>query len=268
VGLMINFILKFGKINTEIGRLLRYRFLPGKHAYDTVIGKLLKRILEYHNSGKYQKRDRELGRMFMLIKHLRSIENYDDSLLKCFRKEIKRADTTDGFYGTRFEINIAASLIQKDILFKKQESPDFIVYYNSSEIGIECGSTRIRKEVDNPDLYYKIGSTINSKTRKPYSDSSTSLFIDMTNLIHSILKAEGRPNFDKIREKVKSSINNNDFGSVILFTYLYMDSKSRFESNYIRVNNSDINKELNHFLNIYYNKGEHNVRDFDIPWEG
>jgi hypothetical protein len=71
VGLMINFILKFGKINTEIGRLLRYRFLLGKHAYDTVIGKLLKRILEYHNSGKYQKRDRELGRMFMLIKHLR-----------------------------------------------------------------------------------------------------------------------------------------------------------------------------------------------------
>lgn len=268
VFMLINFILKFGKVNTEIGRLLRYRFLPDKHAYDTVVGKILKKILEYHNSGEYQKRDRELGRMFMLIKHLKSIENYDNSLLKYFRRELKRADTTDQFYGIRFEVNIAASLIQKDISFKKQDPLDFIIYYNSNKIGVECGSTRIRKKVDNPDLYYKIGSTINSKISKPYSDSSTSLFIDMTNLIHSILKAEGKPDFDKIREKVKSNISNKDFGSVILFTYLYIYSKSRFESNYIRVDNSNIDNELNDLLNIHYSKGDHNVTDFDIPWEG
>lgn len=265
---MINFILTFNKVNTEIGRLLRYRFLPDKHAYDTVVGKIFKNILEYHNSGEYQKRDRELGRMFMLLKHLESIENYDNSLLKYFRKELKRADTTDGFYGIRFEVNIAASLIQKEISFKKQESPDFIINYNSKDIGIECGSTRIRKEVDDPDLYYKIRSTINSKTNKLYSNSRTSLFIDMTNLIHTILNIEGKPDFDKAREKVKNNIANNDFGSVILFTYLFRYSKSRFESNYIRVDNSNIDNDLNDFLNLHFSKGTHKVTDFDVPWEG
>jgi len=120
---VLNFISLFSALNIELCNLLGYRFTPNNHSMETVVGKNMQNILILHNSGDYKKRDLELCRMSMLVKHLKEINERDTQLFQLFKKELRRTDTSDGFFGTRFEINIAASLIRKDVPFKKQESP-------------------------------------------------------------------------------------------------------------------------------------------------
>lgn len=265
---MFNFIIPFGCLNIELCTLLGYRFIPKNHAMKTVVGKIMQNILLLHNSGDYQRRNLEFCRMSMLVKHLKEINKHDKHLFQYFRKELRKADTTDGFFGTRFEINIAASLIRKKVSFKKQESPDFIVYYDVDEIGIECGSVRIRKKSNHSDLFYKIGSAIRSKGSKHYSLTSNALFIDITNILFNINNLGEKPDTRKAVEVSEKCLEKVNFGSVVLFNYLLNEKKNRYESTYLRIDSPNIEEKLKIFLDQNYPKAGYTVDQFIIPHEG
>lgn len=71
---MINFMLQFGGLVSEINRLLNFRFLPGSISNATPIGHSLIEILESQNRGEYQYRDFQLARLSIFVKNLKEIE--------------------------------------------------------------------------------------------------------------------------------------------------------------------------------------------------
>ena len=84
----------------------------------------------------------------MLVKHLSEIKQYDKSLFSQFRTKIKKTKDINLFFGIRFEINVAATLIKHNIQFKKTEAPDFSITFLSGREAIECTSARLSKEKD------------------------------------------------------------------------------------------------------------------------
>jgi len=204
---MIDFMISYGSLVIELNKLLGIRFINGNVSSKSPIGQSLRRIIEYHNRGEYLQRDYELSKIAILVKHLKEIAEYDINLLKAFKKQIHRSSTYDEYFGVRFEINIAASLIRKNIKFTKAESPDFIIHKKSKNIFIECGSAHLSKPKLG-DIKYKIRSVINKKSSKPYCTLATALFIDITNIYYNSLLNEILIERDEIREYVKNVLEH------------------------------------------------------------
>jgi len=235
---------------------------------DTPLGSTLIGIFTFHNAGRYADRDFELLKLELFLKHLREIETADRDLLHIYKKEIKRAGSKDNFYGIRFEVNIAASLLRKNISFHKQESPDFRI--NEAEVSIECGSVRVRGgRPKDGYIYKKIGQCIREKEKKGYQTFDTALFIDITNALFSegvLLNA--LPNKEEIRRTTLKLFSSNSFGNASLFHYLYDVEKNSLISAYIRCDHPQIHHRLKTFLDSFYPFGDEYIHHFRFPPEG
>lgn len=261
---MINFMMTFGTLVVELHRLLGMRFIKGNISDNSQVGQSLQRIVDFNNTGNYYQRDHELIKMTLLVKHLKEIERYDLDLLKIFKKQLYKCDARDKYFGVRFEINIAASLIRKNVIFTKDESPDFRVHKGDGQIFVECGSAHLSKPKPG-DVKYKICSVINKKSRKPYCNPVTALFIDITNIIYNNLINAILPEKSEIKEHIKETLFSIPFGAVILFTYIHNKELNRFESVYIRIDNECIDKTLLNFLNEFYPLDEHKIHRYAVP---
>lgn len=265
---MINFMLQFGSLVVEINRLLKIKFMPSRPSNATPIGRLLIKILESHNKGDYQDRDLQLARLTIFVKNLKEIEAKKPQLINHFRKEIKKAGSTDNFFGVRFEINIAASLIRKNIDFTKQESPDFAFVFNSESLALECSSVRIRSEKDTSDYNYKISSCINKKESSGYHDNKTALFIDTTNLYYQTLSKDGVPDVNAMRSTARESMSKDSFGNITLFSFFFDIGKKQYQSNYARIDHDLIDKNLKNFMDTFFPFGSHKVDKYYVALEG
>ncbi len=264
---MYELMFRISKISMELNRLLGTRFVPGHPSMDSPLGMSLIEIFNLHNAGNYIGRDLQLLRLEFLLKHLKEIEAASPKLLRKFKREIWRAGSTDGFFGIRFEVNIAASLIRKNIPFKKQESPDFII--KNTNIAIECGSIRIRGRKSKNDYIYKIGACIRNKEAKKYYTSNTSLFIDITNIIYSQCIFQGTlPHKDKIKQAALDSASDSSFGNVTIFSYLFDVENKSLISFYIRADHNDISSELKAFMDSYFPFGNGYISLVGFPAEG
>lgn len=243
------------------------RFIDGNISSKSPIGKSLRKLVDYHNKGKYLLRDHEFGKIAMLVKNLKGIEGYDVNLLEEFKKQMSGSITRDTYFGIRFEINIAASLIRKNIKFTKAGSPDFSVHEENKDVFIECGSAHLSKPKF-VDIKYKIGSVINVKSSKVYCNPTTALFIDVTNIYYSSLINKIVLEQNEVKEYVKNILEPTKFGNVTLFTYILNKDLNRFESDYVRIDNNNIDEALLNFLNECYPLGNHTVYSFSIPSEG
>jgi len=258
-------VFDFLRVASELNRILKTRF-SGRYGGKTAIGRTLASILYYQNAGDRLQWDIQLNRMSMLVKHLQEVEKYDDSLLRDFRKRIKGCNDDNGFFAIRFELNICASLIRKNIPFEKRESPDFTIQ-REENVTIECTSAHL-SQIKAKDLKYKIRSAINGKSREPYCCSSLALFIDITNVLYTGIKGKSPIVHEELKAYTLKRLNMTELGSVLLFSYIFNSENGRFESGYIRIDNMNINDTLNGFLDECFPKGEYNVYDFSVPAEG
>ena len=265
---MINFLMGYGSLTVELSRLLKMRFTNKDILNKSKIGKSLVKVLEYHNRGQIQLRDLEIAMLQLLAKQLKNIEDYDTNLLKGFRRQIHRNNTWEQYFGIRMEINIAASLINKNAKFDKAESPDFIIH-RKGDVYIECGSIHIAKPNDD-FLRKKISSVISKKSNKSYCNSTTALCVDTTNIFfHSALRKDFFTT-DVLKGYTKDTLKNvkSEFGSVILFAYMLNQNLNRYESNYLRIDNKNIDEELMKLLNDFFPLGKHTVDITAIPEQG
>ncbi len=265
---MVNFVLQFGSLVIEINRLLRTRLTPGNPNDETPIGHVLKLILDCNNQGRFFDRDIQLARLSIFVKNLQEIEVKKPYLITHFRKEIRRTGNTDSFYGVRFEVNVAASLIRKNIDFEKRESPDFSFEFNSESLFIECSSVRIRTEKNASDYNYKLASCIKKKVSKNYHNNKTALFIDATNIIHTTLGKGGIPDTEIMRSCIKESISGDSFGNVTIFIFLFNKSRGQYQSIYIRVDHECINNKLASFMDTYFPIGHYRADEYSVAKEG
>lgn len=265
---MFSFMMQFSRITVELGNLLQVQFIPGSSANQTVVGRVLANILKLHNAKHFKDRDVELMRMAFLVKHLSEIDQAKPELLAHFRQSIVEAGGTDSFFGTRFEINIAATLVRESIPFIKQESPDFRILKPYQGTGIECTSARIRKDGPAKDFFYKVRSKAREKTHKNYADPSTALFIDITNTFFTSLRRGSDVDTFFNRERLRNLIGGGGFGNLTLFTYLVDNDLDKIESSYIRADHGSISTSLANLLDVAFPFGNRETPNMTIPFEG
>lgn len=265
---MLNFLERLSNIALQFNRILGTRFVPGHWSMETPLGSSLTGIFTFHNAGRYADRDFELLKLELFLKHLLEIEAADRDLLHIYKKEIKRAGSTDSFYGIRFEVNIAASLLRKNISFHKQESPDFRI--DVAKVSIECGSVRMRGgRPKDGYIYKKIGQCLREKEKKGYQTFDTALFIDITNALFSEgILLNVLPNKEEIRQATLKLFSSNSFGNATLFHYLYDVQKNTLISAYIRCDHPKIRHRLKNFLDSFYPFGDGYIHHFRFPAEG
>ena len=246
----------------ELNRLLGLRFIWDGEEYKSVgartpIGEAVIMIGVFHNERDYISRNVEIAKLMMLVKDLQTIEKHDPILLSRFKKLICNTRKDWGtYFGVRLEINIAASLIRKEVNFVKGESPDFII--PKYGVCIECTNTH-RSKSGSAILIEKIRSAIKQKSKKTYCNSSTLLCIDITNVAATYDESENRllAQKDGLRRVVRQILEDtsSNYGGILLFQY-FMDLEDCFHSGYWRVDNENISPSLLAFLNEYFPLGE------------
>lgn len=68
-----------------------------------------------------------------------------------------------------------------------------------------------------------------------------------------------------MKEYVSNILKNVNFGSVLIFVYILNKELRRYELNYIRVDNKNIDPTLRMFLDDCYPIKGHKVHDFALP---
>jgi len=254
--------MSLGATVTELNRLLGTKFVPGHPANASPLGRSFQGILIHHNKGNSRHRDFELFKLQFLIQHLQRIEKARPELLRRYKRKLRKAGSTDSYFGARFEVNIASSLITKGLEVEAGERPDFAI--TDSPVAVECTSVRLRTAKAKTTLTYKIGAAVRQKEKLGYASRYTALFIDITNIAHNSRPFDTEP----FRAAATTAIGPCPFGAVLLFTYLMNNDLNRLESNYIRVDHPEIAPELGDFLDRHFAITVHLVHDLSIPYEG
>jgi hypothetical protein len=204
-----------------------------------------------------------------LLEDLEIIKGKNKALYKHFIRLLRLKNLSmDNYFGIRFEIRTAASLITKQINFhfQKNESPDFII--NNPLFGIECtsGHLDINKNLPPKKVFYKVLSVINKKNTVTYSTKKNILALDVSNLIYH----EGRDislsilaDMDKSRPLIEDEINKSKFLGLIYFYYRWRNvSKNKKEtrillsSSYVRVYGKRMPIKTKKFLDQFFPKGD------------
>ena len=246
-----------GTLNENLGelrKLLCNWLINGRSTTQHPIRKCVERVLEFHNKRDYASRDYENAILSLLVKNLREIEGYDNDKvpLNVFRKELIRSND-DTYFGIRFEVSTAASLIRSGIPFAKSESPDFTLIDRLVGAFIECGSAHLSKpKPEIADLKYKIGSVVRDKSRHDYCHENTALFIDFTNINYHNKNNESMPSLHEWSGYLQQLLQSANFGSIVLWTYIINRDKNKYQWKYTRVDAKDPSKALVEFLNTAY----------------
>jgi hypothetical protein len=164
---MLGFLIQYAKVVNELSRLIGLRFInvPSNSA-------------RYKHN--YQERDWLLGKLMFLIANLPKIEKYDTKLFNKLKKQLLTSINENEYFGARFEISVAAALIGKKIVFKKRESPDYLILKSEEKIFLECTSSHITQLKG--DFKRKLTDQILEKAMKPYCNLRTALMVDITNI--------------------------------------------------------------------------------------
>lgn len=253
--------MRLGGQVLEINRMLGTKYVPGHACMDTPIGRDLVQMLEHHNTGRYDLRDFELLRLAMLVKSLKEIEVGRPDLLTHYKRELRRSSSSAGYYGIRFELNMAASLTRHGVPYRKTEAPDFSL---SDSVGIECTSARLAVPKPESNLLYKVESCVAKKAGSDYVSSSVALLVDVTNLFFHL----SRPDGAELRNTMAKSIHSSGFGCIMLFAFMVNPALQRLESGYIREDSETVADRLRCSLDLAFPSGEHTVENPIWPREG
>lgn len=257
---MINFFNKLFLLEQQIS-LLGINLKNKKHP----IVQRLNLAKERYNSGDKVLACANACYIKFLLEDINIIKKSKNDLSEKFKKILKQENLSlDRYFGIRFEIRIAASLVKKNICFKKSERPDFII--KNPLFGIECTSTHLYLGIEDPprEVFSKLELAIDNKKVKKYSTTENILVVDVTNLIYQ----EGRnPSFLILADIAKAEpllirkINNTPFSSLLYFYNSWIDLKPnqqgsgvRLSSFYCRVNRKNIKRPIKNFLDKFFPK--------------
>jgi hypothetical protein len=259
---MDNWLVNYYQAVLEISRLLGMRFIWGENGYTsigarTALGDVIQAAITYQNDGNITERNVEISKLCMLVNHLQNVQKHSPTSFQKFKKIlIDTHKNLNQYFGVRMEINIANSLIKKNIKFVNGEAPDY--YIPGFDVFIECTSVHMTKD-STKNAIEKISEAIKKKSQKPYCNNSCILCIDITNVVAFIGTEEAQIVNDKskLREVIKLHLkeNNSKFGCILLFRY-YMDENSNFMSHYVRIDNENIIPSLFVFLEENYPFGD------------
>jgi hypothetical protein len=246
----------------ELTRLLGRDLIERASSSQPPIRQAIRSVLDFHKKKDYAQRDYVNTTLALLVKNLREIEAHDKSLLTQFRKVLRTANE-DTYFGARFEISVAASLVRHKIPFLKSERPDFVLVKEFDGVSIECGTAHLAKPKPTAaDLIYKIGTIVNRKSEQGYCNAGTSLFIDFTNINYHSLTNKAMLTNDQLKSYVAQALATSMFGGAVLFMYMLNLDSNRYQHKYHRVDGAHPSKLLLKFLNAAYPFGEDRTHSY------
>jgi hypothetical protein len=258
---VLNFVLQYAGLVLALNELLETRFVPDNPSCSTPLGQSLRGTFEHHNAGNFAHRDFEINKIAFLVQHLRTLKEKEPALLTHYRREFQRAGETDSYFGVRFEVATIAALLDKGVRPIKGERPDLCI--PGGDVAIECTSARVRSVSAKAKPHTKLWSTITQKSQQPYSNRSTALFVDVTNM--AFYSKPFDP--DEYRAATVATNEQNNFGATLLFVTMMNKLLERYETNYLRIDHPRISPSLHAFLDAQYPSGTHRVGGRSIPYE-
>lgn len=200
-----------------------------------------------------------------LLQCLITINRYDENLLLEFKEDFHEVEFSR-YYGVRCEVETARSLLLHSIDFDHPDPPDFSVNFEGAEVSIECTSIHVESS---SQYRQKICDVIGKKDGN-YSGGSTTLFIDITNILHDSSSNESILDSDQLKDLVDRNEDIFDWtlGSVMFWSYVYDYEEERYHHAYIRSDMKQLESNLRRFLDEYYPIGKFEGEQFDFPSQG
>ena len=153
------------------------------------------------------------------------------------------------------------SLVMKKVEFKSIDSPDFEINYNNSKIFIECTSFQFEngKTPTKVEILSKLENTVFKKLMSKYANTSTALFVDITNLCYNSKLLNSNITQDEIKLSVLNASNKIDgfessttYGAFMFFWInISKDSKGRIiyvSNSFDIIENKNCDSKLLNFL--------------------
>jgi hypothetical protein len=218
VPLDLDFLIsRWVPLTVRLTQLLNVRFVPDDPVQTTPIGWAMAQIFHLQNAGEIVDRDTHFCRLALLAKHLEEIERRDPSMLAVYRRKLTYPNLGN-FFGTRFEISIAASLVRSGVAFVRRSKggPDFLLGGDFSGLGLECVSAHVPAPVGGPHVLDKLHSVVHAKSSKAYATPANVLAVDVTNLqATGIGHGHGVLISPKYANELASIAANSGFGSLL-----------------------------------------------------
>ena len=268
---MDDFLDRLGKVLVSLEQSLRINLEPDGSSPYTIVQGSIARLFRLHNESNQLLADFELARLGMFALDLKLIGRKAPELLRQYRKQLRKIERHESFFGIRFEVRIAASFLGKGYSITKRESPDFVVTINDESVFLECTSVRFDHSKDRDAVLYKIGRAVREKVHKRYLCGSTALLIDWTNVCNFAVKYNLMPESGEIPDYVGNlEYEGDDPGSVVLFMYYSDVDNETFGMRFHRVDYSGISPTLRIILDDAFppNEGFEQSGEKFIPREG
>jgi len=246
VGFFMNWVLSRFAAVQKLTKLLDCRFVPNSLANETVIGRLVYFTIVFHNEGDFLSRDLQILRLHFLAKHLEEVRAKDRVIFDSLKRDLLKKDKCNA--GVQFELEIAASVLRKNLVIEKTERPDFRLSFCGRSFGLECSSSQYSSE-GNKGALEKIAGVVRKKQRLRYCNTQTALLINVSSLKH------GRdfPDRDLIERSIRAQHNGKRYGSVLLFCVIYQ--QEQIQSVYMRFDHEGIDPDLISLLDVIWPKG-------------
>ena len=194
----------------------------------------------------------KLGSLWMLANDLKAIKSYSDKCFNKFRRDLIRQRKDRTWEGFRFEVRVYATLLKHNCDVLNRERPDLAICYKSNDFFAEVTECKIAHDRTKPfDTTKKILNTISNKNKKPYANSNTILYVNITN----VLKCEtDKPtDLDKLVDDIKS-VHDNKYGAVILYSYSISQDKTRYNQAYKSIISPSASEIVTAFISDIYPK--------------
>jgi hypothetical protein len=122
-----SFFVEYHQVGVALGHMLGMRFGTNRPNAATPVGKDLLAAMANHDAGRFAERDYALYRLAFFARHLHEVQLKRPELFRIFRRRIKKSRSDEEFYGIRFEIKMASTLVRHNVAFKMPEPPDIKV---------------------------------------------------------------------------------------------------------------------------------------------
>lgn len=258
-------MLRFRSTVHELERLLDFHFLPRvnlRSAKDTLYVKRKKPISDwieqvFHDdrTGDIKSREYGLCRIAMLVIDLQIIENASPRLLAHFRRSFRK-HSDNQFWGLRFEIDVASTLVKENVSFQlgcqlpggDALNGDFVC----GTAAIECTSIHAGSKKRFNSYLEKISRTIRKKRVKPYACSNVALFLDVTNIFFERAFDTNPISNEELRHTLSSEAAMSGFGSIVASIWFFNEdrslSRSRYQNLFVREDTMTISSNLSALL--------------------
>ena len=132
-------LLFYGAQTTDyVNAVCGTRFLPNQVDTSTELGRMVHSMWSQLLGGNWMEGEIFLLRLSLLCRQLGKIKDANPGLGQHLCHRLVRAKPKEIFWGARFEITAAASLVSKGIRISGYETPDFTLEIGEETVGVEA----------------------------------------------------------------------------------------------------------------------------------